>query len=107
MTLFAAGGIGGPVFGGVELSIQWRVAFGGGVRQEDAPLTVLLLAQATAPLPPNAAGVGPGLGIGTGVEDQDGLAVGQLVAGMGARNSAMTASSSHRPASTRNWMGLR
>jgi len=63
----------GPFPRQIESAIDQVGASSGGVGKEDADLTILDLAQSSAPLARDPAALGPLLGESAGIEDQDGL----------------------------------
>ncbi len=80
VTLLAPHGVIDPVLGQVQAAVQQGVPLGRGVGQEDAELTVFLLAQPAAPLAGHPTAVGPLLGEGAGVEHDHALRFRQLLA---------------------------
>ena len=106
MAFLAAGLVVGPFLGQIELAVQRGVAGRRRVGQEDADLAVVDLAQPTAPLASDPARFGPLLGepLGSMTTTPSGSASSSRT---WTRSSVMTASSSHLPAPTKNWIGLR
>ena len=79
VALLAPHGIVDPVLGQVEVAVEEGVPLGRGVGQEDAELTVLLLAQPAAPLAGHPATVGALFGEGAGVEHEHAVRSRQLL----------------------------
>src|SRR3954451_1184680 len=82
VALGAPSGVLGPFPRQKELAIHQHGSSPGGVGEEDADLTVLDLAQSSAPLARDPTTLGPLLGERAGIEDQDGVVLPQDPADM-------------------------